>query len=211
MKIKCLLFLVIAVVCMPLTARVSDAKAVALLDKVVAAMKADAPLQMDYSYTLCDDEGVLVQKDNGIVVIDGARYALLMENMKVWCDGETQWSYSSDINEIYITEATSDAAQNLSPLYVVEYYRNEYVASFVEKGSEVLVTLRSPVSESDVDAVELLVSKQTGRHLEMKVSMRGQGVLCVALNDYIANCGATEGEFVCPVGEFPSAEVVDMR
>ena len=211
MKMKRLLLLVLAVMCMPLAAQVSDAKAVALLDKLVATMKADAPLQMGYSYTLCDDEGALVQKDKGVVVVDGARYALLMENMKVWCDGETQWSYSSDINEIYMTEASSDAAQNLSPLYVVEYYRSQYVASLVEKGGEVLVTLKSPVAENDVDVVELLVSKQTGRLLEVSVSMPGQGILRVGLNDYVANCGAEDSEFVCPVGEFPSVEIVDMR
>ena len=55
----------------------------ALLDKVATGIKNDAPVQMDYSYNVYDDENQLVQEDKGLVCIDNERYALLMENMMV--------------------------------------------------------------------------------------------------------------------------------
>ena len=95
----------------------------ALLDKVVETMKNDAPLQMDYSYTVYDDDGTVLLKDKGVMRLEGNRYSLVMDKMGVWCDGETQWSYMLDIDEVYITDAASDEAQNLSPLFIIENYR----------------------------------------------------------------------------------------
>ena len=89
-----------------------------LLDKVVATMKNDAPLQMDYSCTVYEDDGTVVFKDKGIMRLDGNCYSLVMDKMGVWCGGETQWSYMLDIDEVYITDAASDEAQNLSPLFI---------------------------------------------------------------------------------------------
>ena len=94
--------------------------AAVVLDNVVAAIKADAALQMDYTYTIFDEEGAVVYSDNGTMKLDNERYALDMDNMKIWCDGKTQWSYMKDIDEVYITAAGSDEAQNLSPLYIME-------------------------------------------------------------------------------------------
>ena len=79
-------------------AQVLDADAV--LDKAVAVMNADAPLQMDYSYTVYDEDNSVVMKDNGMMRLDGERYSVVMDKMGVWCDGETQWSYMLEIDEI---------------------------------------------------------------------------------------------------------------
>ena len=95
----------------------------ALLDKVATGIKNDAPVQMDYSYTVYDEDNSVVMKDNGMMRLDGERYSVIMDKMGVWCDGETQWSYMHEIDEIYITDSSSGEAQNLSPLYIMENYR----------------------------------------------------------------------------------------
>ena len=51
----------------------------ALLDKVVATMKNDAPLQMDYSYIVYDDDNTVVLRDKGVMRLDGNRYSLVMD------------------------------------------------------------------------------------------------------------------------------------
>ncbi|MBO5807260.1 MAG: hypothetical protein J6Q98_03590, partial [Bacteroidaceae bacterium] len=89
----------------------AQSAAVEFLDKAVAAMKADAAVQMDYSSTVYDENGKAVQTDKGVMRLDGNRYSLLMDEMKVWCNGKVQWSYMSSVNEIYITDAASDEAQ----------------------------------------------------------------------------------------------------
>ena len=112
----------------------AQSAAVEFLDKAVAAMKADAAVQMDYSSTVYDEDGKAVQTDKGVMRLDGNRYSLLMDEMKVWCNGNVQWSYMSSVNEIYITDAASDEAQNMSPLYIMEKFRDGFDASMEKKG-----------------------------------------------------------------------------
>ena len=181
-----------------------------LLDRAVAAMKADAPLQMDYSYTVYEDDKTIVQQDKGVMRLDGDCYSLLMDKMGVWCNGKTQWSYMSDIDEIYITDSTSDEAQNLSPLFIMESYRNGCTKKMDMQNGVAKVSLLVPQGD-DVEKVELYVDVETYRLKAMDIFMIGQGRIEVVLDRYQTKCDFTSAVYECPVKEFTTAEIVDMR
>lgn len=193
----------------PLVA-VAQGSAEALLEKAVAVIKSDAAVQMDYDYTVYDDDGVIVYSDNGTMKLDNDRYSLVMENMKVWCDGKVQWSYMKDIDEVYITDADSEEAQNLSPLYIMEKYRENYSMALVDKGASAMVVLTSKESE-EVERLELVIDKETARLQSLFVYMPAQGKVEVFLNNYVAKCSFGRKEYECPVNAFPTAEIIDMR
>ena len=195
---------------LPLCA-VAQGGAVALLDRAVAAIRTDAAVQMDYGYTVYDDDGAVVYSDKGTMKLDNERYSLIMDNMKVWCDGQVQWSYMADIDEVYITAADSEEAQNLSPLYIMEKYRENYKLSFEDKGAVALVVMTAMDAEAEVDRLELLMDKKNARLQSLFIYMPAQGRIEVFLNNYVARCSFAAGEYVCPVGEFYTAEIIDMR
>ena len=47
--------------------------AAALLDKIVSGMKADAALQLDYAYSVFDEDDAMVYSDNGTMKLDKER------------------------------------------------------------------------------------------------------------------------------------------
>lgn len=194
-----------------LLAQMNSKEADALLDKAVAAIKADAAVQMDYYYKVLDDDNTIVQQDDGIIRLDGNKYALIMDNMKVWCNGKVQWSYMADIDEIYITDAASDEAQNLSPLGVMEMYRTGYSSSIKKVGNTTVVTLVSMAADAEIGKVELCFPDSGHRLGSMTVYMNGQGRVEVQLKNYSAKCKFGKKQYECQLNEFPSAEVVDMR
>lgn len=194
----------------PLVA-VAQGSAEALLEKAVAVIKSDAAVQMDYDYTVYDDDGVIVYSDNGTMKLDNDRYSLVMENMKVWCDGKVQWSYMKDIDEVYITGADSEEAQNLSPLYIMEKYRENYSMALVDKGASAMVVLTSKESEEEIERLELVIDKETARLQSLFIYMSAQGKVEVFLNNYVAKCSFGRKEYECPVNAFPTAEIIDMR
>lgn len=205
-----LLFFLFAMLQLPLFSQtVVDANAV--LDKALASLRSDLPVRMDYDYEVFDDDNARLQGDKGIIYIDNNRYALLMQDMKVWCDGDTQWSYMREVDEVYITDADSDEAQNLSPLYVMEHYREGYSVSAVSKDGVVAVTLQAMDENSDVASVQLSILERDYRLVSMVITMAGQGCVLVELDGYVADCGADSDVFVCPLDEFSSAEIIDMR
>ena len=189
-------------------AQVVDADA--LLDKAVAAMKADAPLQMDYSYTVYDDDNTIVLRDKGVMRLDGNRYSVVMDKMGVWCDGKTQWSYMLDIDEVYITDSSSDEAQNLSPLFIMENYRNGCTKTVEKKNDVAVVTLQTPLG-SDVEKIVLHINTETSRLEAMDILMPGQGRVEVLLDKYQIKCNFASGVYQCPIEELNASEVIDMR
>lgn len=206
-----LFFVFLAMLQLPLFAQNEEVDADAVLDKALASIKADLPVRMDYDYKVFDDNTELLMNDKGVIYIDNNRYALLMQDMKVWCDGETQWSYMREINEVYITDAAADEAQNLSPLYVMEHYRDGYSRSAVSKDGFTAVMLKAMNEDSEVECVLLLISEENYRLVSMIISMPGQGAVEIDLDGYVAKCGVDDDVFTCPLDDFREAEVVDMR
>lgn len=208
---RCILFLFLAMLQLSLFSQEAVVDADAVLDKALASLKADLPVRMDYGYEVLDGDDDLLQSDKGIIYMDNNRYALLMQDMKVWCDGTTQWSYMREVDEIYVTDADSDEAQNLSPLYIMEHYRDGHSVSAVSKGGVVTVMLQALGEDSDVESVKLLIGESDYRLVSMIISMPGQGSVVVELDGYIPSCGVGDDVFKCPLERFGASEIIDMR
>ncbi len=208
---KYILLSVLAMLQLPLFAQMSAADANAVLDKALSVLKADLPVRMDYVYDVLDDERESLQGDKGVIYIDSDRYALLMQDMKVWCDGSTQWSYMREVDEVYVSDADSDEAQNLSPLYVMEHYREGCSVSATSGDGVVTVHLRALAADAGVENVDLVISKNNYRLLSMVIAMPGQGSVEVALDGYVAKCGVGDDVFKCPLEQFTTSEIIDMR
>lgn len=183
----------------------------AFLEKAVAKLKADAAVHMDYGYAVYDEDGKLLQEDTGVIRIDGDCYSLLMDNMKVWCDGNTQWSYMRDVNEIYVTSAASEEAQNLSPLNMMEKFRKVSSPAIKIENGKVVVTLSNGSGEAEINKVVLRFDGNSNRLEGMNVYMTNAGRVEIELSNYAAKCKFAESSYVCPVSNFPGVEVVDMR
>lgn len=202
--------IVVLLLLFPLFASAQVVDAEKLLDKAVETMKKDSPLQMDYSYTVYDETGDEVLEDKGVMRLDGNRYSVVMDKMGVWCDGKTQWSYMLEIDEIYITDSSSDEAQNLSPLFIMENYRNGSSKSAEMQDGVAVVTLQA-LSDNGIEKVVLHVDSVTGRLKAMNVFMPGQGHVEIMLDKYQIKCNFADDIYRCPVKQFSTAEIVDMR
>ena len=189
-----------------------------LLDKAVAKLKSDSGVQMQFEYSVYDADASLQYSEKGILLIDADKvakgkecFALLLEELKIWCDGTVQWNFSGQTNEIYITDASSPEAQNLSPLYIMEMYRAGYSAVMDSVNGRTEVTLETSSPDNNINKVKLLFAASTLRLESMFIYMAGQGYIEVALDAYTAHCTFPAGVYECPLKDYPTAEVVDMR
>ena len=205
-----MLFLFLAMLQLPIFAQKGTGEANDVLDRALAVLKADVPVRMDYTYRALDEDGEVLLQDKGIMYMDNGRYARLMQDMKVWGDGTSQWSYMREVDEVYVTDAASDEAQNLSPLYIMEHYRTGRAVSLVVDGVVAVVTLQ-PMADDGTESVELHISNSDNRLVKMVIYMPGQGGVEVLLDGYAAKCGADGGVFTCPLDDYRAAEIVDMR
>jgi outer membrane lipoprotein-sorting protein len=192
----------------------AQADARAILDKAVAAIKADAGVSMDFTITLYDFAGDEQYDDKGVLKIDGEKYALLSDQMKLWCDGETQWSYIAANNEIYISEPNADDARTFSPLHIMELYKEGYKSSVDKKLSSAksdAVVLVANARGLEIKKVTIMLDKQTARPQQLEVVYENGTSATIKINSYKGKCKFSTKDFRCREKDFRGVEFVDMR
>lgn len=208
MRVKILLLLLLLF--SPCVARCDDA-ATALLDKAVANIQADAAVQLAFACAIFDSEGNVLSTGEGSLKIDDNRYVLLLDDIKIWCDGETQWNYMAQTNEIYITDAGSEEAQNFSPIYLMQLYKQGYDAEVRSEGGRSVVLLTAVDASNGIDKVQVFLNTVSVRPEMIVINMNGQGRVEAVVNDYKPKYKLEERVYRCPLDDFKTAEIIDMR
>lgn len=205
-KIMILLLLIF-----PLMLNAQENNAADLLENAIKKIKSDAAVQMTFAYSVYDIGGTEQFADEGSLKLDDDCYSLLLSPMKLWCNGETQWSYMAQVDEIYITEADSDDAQVYNPVYLMGLYKKGYSSSVDTTGGVYVITLIAIDEEPDFDKVVLALDVKTMRPLRMQIFARTQGYTNVEVTSYKPGCNFDKRVYVCPLEDFSTAEIVDMR
>ena len=185
-----------------------------LLDKAVAAIKADAGVRMDFKFTLYDPSGDEQYDDNGVLKIDGEKYSLLSDQMKLWCDGATQWSYIAANNEIYISEPNADDARVFSPVHIMELYKEGYKSSVDKKLSTAksdAVVLMANGRGLEIEKVTILLDKQSAQPEKLDIVYENGALASIKINSDKGKCSFSTKEFRCREKDFRGVEFVDMR
>ena len=214
----CSLLLVLLLLPAALVAGGDNGNAVALLDKAVEALRADAGVKMEFTYTACDGNGNALFADKGTFCLDKRdaahaveRYTLLMQQLCVWNNGKCQWNYMAQTNEIYITSADSEEAQSLSPLYLMQLYKSGQYRCSAETGAQgSVVVLRSIDDASEFSEIKVFLSAGDVRLVKLQMLTSDGNSAVIVVDDYKHGCAFNDAIFECPLDEYPDAEVVDM-
>jgi len=109
-----------------------DAKAKAILDKISNKTRQYATVTSDFSFTLEDKAADVKQTQEGTLKMKGKKYYIKLGDNEIYSDGETRWTYNTDMNEVYIDVAEDgEDALNPAEIYTVwetgfkQYYDNE--------------------------------------------------------------------------------------
>lgn len=186
-------------------------EAVALLDKAVARLKADFPVELSFTCSIYDNDGTLLQVDESageLNIAAGGKYTISASGIKVWCDGVRQWNYMEQTNEIYITTAGSEEAQNFSPLYLMELYKLGYTCTYNKVLGMRTVTL---AAKSDDDPFTMVVvTLDDENRIKALALYTAEGYTVLAVTAYKAGVKLDDTVFTCPTDEYSGAEVIDM-
>lgn len=196
---------------LPVAFSAQERSAESLLESAIKNIEADAAVQMAFTYSLYDDAGVEQFADEGSLKLSGDSYALLLSPMKLWCDGKTQWSYMAQNNEIYVADADSDDAQAYNPVHLMGLYKKGYNCSLSSAAGKETITMNADDGSQSFERVVLVLDSKSLRPLSMQIFMSGSGYVSVSVSSYKPGCNFDERVYRCPLEDFPTAEVVDMR
>jgi hypothetical protein len=169
---------------------------------------------MGFTIIMNDASGEEIFDDKGTLKMDGEKYVLLTDAMKLWCDGATQWSYLAQNNEIYISEPNADDARAFSPVHLMELYKHGFkcaIDSKLSTAKENAVTMTEIARGNDIKRVTVLLDKQNSLPVRLVVCYENGSTANITVDSYKSKCRFTNKEFRCREKSFPGAEVVDMR
>lgn len=177
-----------------------------LLDKVATNLKNQKSLKI--GYTISADS----HQQNGILTISGERFSISSPQIASWYDGKTQWTYSTQTNEVNITEPTDEELQQVNPFAIIKSFREHYKASMQQSSDKVkTIDLKASNPRSDIADVSLTFRNGSLYPSVIKLTLSNRQVITININTTTPGGELPISEFQYDEKSHPEVPVVDLR
>ena len=181
----------------------NDSRAEAILDKTLSSLSDSNGIRADFGGT-----------ENGFLLLKGEKFYLNNGNIQSWYDGETQWSYVADTEEVNVSHPTPEELQGINPYLILMRYKSDFNYSYKGeltkngvKGHEVILR---PKQSGGMDIIRVFISK-THQPLAMKVEQNGKTVSEINVTSFRTDQRLEDGMFRFNRSLYPNAEIIDLR
>lgn len=193
-----------------------NAESKSILDKAYAGFETSKGIRLSFNTTTSDTDGLSYHDASGVAFIKGDSFKLEMEEMDVWFDGETQWVFIKEANEVNISEPTGQEVAAISPLALLGMYRNGYTlkAPILKtlKGSPVYQIEMTPATgNKDYKAVTAAVHAKNHTLVQVTLTATNGMKTQIDITQYNANHQLADTYFRFDKKLYPDAEIVDLR
>ena len=181
----------------------NDSRAEAILDKTLSSLSDSNGIRADFGGT-----------ENGFLLLKGEKFYLNNGNIQSWYDGDTQWSYVAETEEVNVSHPTPEELQGINPYLILMRYKSDFNYSYKGeltkngvKGHEVILR---PKQSGGMDLIRVFISK-AHQPLAMKVEQNGKTVSEINVTSFRTDQRLEDGMFRFNRSLYPNAEIIDLR
>lgn len=176
------------------------------LSKMVAKIKDAKSLEIDY--TLSSDG----QSMKGHLTLAGDRFILSSNQLNSWYDGKTQWTYSTYMGEVNVTEPTAEELAQVNPFSILSSLSRDYKATTLPSSKGFAeIMLKSIRKESEIVSAKFTVNTST--YFPTSITLRFSDGRDVAITINSIRAGGARGlnDFRFSPANHPGLRVIDLR
>ena len=190
----------------------NNADAQKLITDLLTTAKSNA-IKTNFSLTNSEKNAVNSQSGSGTFIIKGSKFVLEMDEMNVWFDGKTQWSYLIENKEVSITEPTEKELAETNPMAILSNYKNKCIIRFGKTKSTQnhIIEMIPKVKNKDFSKVEVLINKTTGNLVSIKVKTEKGSSTVLTLTNYQKGIKIADNSFTFDKSKFKGVSVNDLR
>lgn len=184
-----------------------------VLDKTAELIRSYGALEVAFTasaYIDADDDEVM----RGTMSLDGRKFRLQSNALKIWYDGKTEWSYNVQSGEVYVTNPTASEMAIVNPMSFINSYKEGYKLSLKKSkfsGKDTYeVTLKATSKKSVADEVKLQIARDNYGLLNIIITQDGQQSN-ITINGVKGQQKFAQNYFTFNAKQAPGAEVVDLR
>jgi outer membrane lipoprotein-sorting protein len=193
-----------------------DAKAKEILDEISDKTRKYPTITSEFTFTLEDKAADVKQVQEGSLKMKGKKYNILLGDNHIFSDGETRWTYSEEMNEVYIdVTEMGDEVLNPSDVYTIwesgfkQYYKEETTLN----GKPTHVIKLVPTEPEDKEFHTILVYIDKAAMEVSRIEIKGkQGVdYTYAVKSFKTDAQYGDDVFVFDEGDYPGVDAIDNR
>lgn len=151
---------------------------------------------------------------SGKLLLKGEKFQLTTQDVTTWFDGQTQWSYLKQNEEVNISTPTPEELRAINPYAWLSLYKQgfNYRYSGVKtregkQGHEIVLT---PQTKQDIQSITLLIGSDYEPIYIGILPTEGQMQKFIVHN-YRTQLNLNDNAFRFDKSKYPNAEIIDMR
>ena len=183
-----------------------------VLDRLSATTKSYKNMTVGFDFIFENKNQNINENQKGILVLQEEMFRLEMEEQIIINDGESQWIYLADMNEVQIMEHDPEE-EMMSPnkLFTIyeEGYKYSYVGGNSEKGKRLQIIDLFPKESGAFMKITLAVDAAKNQLHKITILDKNGGTYAYLVTSFKSNTAVAP--FIFNATNYPGIEVIDLR
>ena len=180
-----------------------------ILDKLSEETKSYNTITIDFDFIIKNTTHNIYEEEKGKLEIEGNKFRITMNNQIIINDGETQWVYLTDVNEVQIMDHDPED-DVIRPNYILNIYKQGYKYSYVGKEEKNLEVIDLFPKESS-DFMKITLTINTLKNQLHKISMKDKNGGEYTYQITLFRNNTTLEPFKLNTEDLPNVEFIDLR
>jgi outer membrane lipoprotein-sorting protein len=189
-----------------------DQVAKEVLDKLSTTTKSYKNMTIGFDFIFENKSQNINEKQQGTLILQEDQFRLTMEEQTIINDGESQWVYLADMNEVQIMEHDPEE-EMMSPnkLFTVyeQGYKYTYVGAESEKGKRLQIIDLFPEESGAFMKITLAVDAAKNQLHKITIHDKNGGSYTYLVSNFKSNTDVAP--FIFNAADYPGVEVIDLR
>ncbi|MDR2858869.1 MAG: outer-membrane lipoprotein carrier protein LolA [Mediterranea sp.] len=186
-----------------------------ILDNTAMAFRADGGIKADFIAKVFDKKQ-LSEETQGTIQLKGEKFLLKTNDVIVWFDGKTQWTYWIENDEVNVTTPTAEELQSTNPYALLSGYQKEFE---YQKGTKTLfrgkpvneILLTANAHNKDRMHIRLYITEKTYQLMYIETEQQNGNRSEITITEYQTKKTYDDALFRFNSKEYPEVEIIDLR
>ena len=183
-----------------------------ILETLSKATKEHENINIEFELTIENKSQNIDEKQKGILVLEGNKFRLEIDNQHIINDGKTQWIHLTDVNEVQILKYDKNN-DFLSPNKLLTIYEDGFKYNFIGteyiKGASLQIIDLIPEERESIIKLRIVVNSTKMQLEKMTIYDKNGGTYKYEIKSFRTN--SVIKPFTFNRVDFPDVNVIDLR
>ncbi len=213
MKARFYISSLIVAMMISVSAAAQTKSATSVMNNMVNMLKNNA-IQTNFGLVIKEAGSTNLHKMGGTFLMKGEKFTFSTNEMKVYFDGKTQWSYMPDINEVSITNPREKELAQTNPLALLQAYSAKSTIRYFKNNSvknAYSLELIPKDKSSDISKIQVVINKNTYFPQSIQLADKKGMISTLALTKFQKGVKTDDKTFTFNSSIYKDIEINDLR